>query len=192
MSDNDTSLLDRIAGDDSRRSFLQKSAVTAVGASFVGSGVAAAQENTTEGDDGIIDGSLGAMEAVVSVSNYHPQAKFAFVSGVVDWTPNHGQIQNTWFTDYNTRMIRWQNTDQTVPLYVSQDADIGQFDEGLGFVVDEDDDSNQPQLYEMNQEYTLFDDDPRYLSVNFSPVSEEEEDQVLENDGWWEDTGGGA
>jgi hypothetical protein len=47
-------------------------------------------------------------------------------------------------------MIRWLNTNQTVPLFVAQGANVGEYDEELGFVVDVDDDPNQPQLFEMN------------------------------------------
>lgn len=175
--------LDRLLGDETRRSFLKKSAVATVGASALGSGVGAAQE-----DDQLGEG----WKALISVDNFHPDARFTFVSGVVDWTPTYGNVQESWFSDYNTRMIRWLNTNQTVPLFVAQGANVGEFDEELGFVADVDDDQNQPQLFQMNQEWTPFGDDPQLITVNASPVPEEEEDQILENEDWWQTGGDGT
>lgn len=108
------------------------------------------------------------------------------VSDVVDWVPNYGAINGSWFSDYNTRQIRWQNTDKVVSLFVAQDANIGEYDENLGFVTDDDDDANQPQLYEINREWTWtpLDDSSRLITVNVSPVSEEEEDAIFENEDW--------
>lgn len=92
--------------------------------------------------------------------------------------PDYGEIDGSWFSDYNTRQIRWQNTDEVVPLFVAQDAPVGQFDEDLGFVTD----ANRPQLYEMNEEWAPFSDSSRLLTVNVSPVSEKEENDVLQNE----------
>lgn len=182
--DNDT--LDRLVGDETRRSFLQKSAVATVGAGALGSGIGAAQDDDDGGD---LDDDW---KALISGDNFHPEGRFTFVSGVVEWTPTYGDVQDSWFSDYNTRMIRWLNTNQTVPLYVAHDANVGEYDEELGFVTDVDDDQNQPQLFEMNQEWTPFGDNPQLVTVNASPVPEEEEDEILENEDWWQTDGDGT
>ena len=90
------------------------------------------------------------------------------------------------------RIIRWQNTGETGPLFVAQDADVGQYDQGLGFVTDADDDSNQPQLFEMDKEWSPLSASPRIVSVTFSPVDENDEDTILEGDDWWQNGGGGG
>lgn len=192
---DDNSVNDRITGDETRRSFLKKSAVATAGAAAT-SGVASAQ-NQSDGDDDNIDvgGDLDDnWKALIFVDNFHPNARFAIVSGVVEWTPNYGDIQDSWFSDYNTRHIRWLNTDEVVPLFVAQDANVGKYDDNLGFITDPDDDQNQPQLFEMNKEWTPFGDNERLITVNVSPVGEDTEDGILENDDWWQDTtnGGGG
>lgn len=178
----DTNAMQRLVDDETRRSFLKKSAVATVGAGALGSGLGAAQDD----DGGDLD---EGWKALVFADNFHPQARFTFVSGVVDWTPNYGDVNDSWFSDYNTRMIRWLNTDETVPLFVAHDAEVGEYDDDLGFVTDADDDPDQPQLFEMNREWTPFGDNPRLVTVNASPVPEDEEDQILETEDWWQTDG---
>lgn len=178
---SDSNTIRRLVGDETRRSFLKKSAVATVGASALGSGVGAAQ-NVGDLDEG--------WKALLFADNFHPEARFTFVSGVVEWTPNYGDVTDSWFTDYDTRMIRWLNTDETVPLFVAQGANIGEYDEELGFVTDADDDPDQPQVFEMNREWTPFGDNSRLVTVNASPVPEDEEDQILETDDWWQTSDG--
>lgn len=171
---------------DSRRSFMKKGAL-ATGALAIGaSGTALAQEgNGQVGDDG--EGTtLGeGWKALTFVSNFHPNARFAIVSDVVEWVPNYGEVQDSWFSDYNTYQIRWLNTDEIVPLFVAQDAQIGEYDGDLGFITD-DEEEDQPQLYEMDQEWTPFGDNERLITVNVSPVGEDEEDSILETEDWWQ------
>lgn len=88
-------------------------------------------------------------------------------------------------------MIRWLNTGEHVQLFVANDAEVGQYDENFGFVVD-DEDRNQPQVYEVSPEWSLFEDDPRLATINFGPAEEETEDQILETDRWWEEYRGAA
>ena len=151
-----------------------------MGAGVLASGVGGAQ------DDGLTE----RWKALISADNFHPEGRFTFVSGVIEWTPSYGDIQDSWFSNYNTRMIRWLNTNQTVPLFVAQDANVGEFDQDLGFVADVDDDQNQPQLFEMNKEWTPFGDNPQLITVNANPVPDEEEDEILQNEDWWQQTGG--
>lgn len=175
---NDKPIEESIIGDESRRSFLKKSAVAsvAVGAGTLGSGVGVAQVGDL--DEG--------WKALTFVDNFHPEGRFTFVSGVVEWTPNYGDVRDSWFSDFNTRMIRWLNTDEAVPLFVAEAANIGEYDQELGFIPDVDDDANQPQLFEMEKEWTPFGDNPRLITVNASPVPEDEEDEILENEDWWQ------
>ncbi|WP_135305455.1 hypothetical protein [Haloarcula amylovorans] len=168
---------------DSRRSFLKKGALASSALALGVSGTAAAQE--TDGGVGDLDDNW---KALTFIDNFHPNARFTFVSGVVEWTPNYGDVQDSYFSDYNTYMIRWLNTDNVVPLFVAQDANIGEYDADLGFIPDADDDQNQPQLFEMNREWTPFGDNERLITVNASPVSEEDEDEILDNDDWWQET----
>ena len=187
MRDN---TLDHLMGNETRRSFMKKGALTTVGVGAMASGAATAQENQ---QDDLVAGDLDDdWKALIFVDNFHPNARFTFVSGVVNWVPNYGDVQDSWFSDYNTYQIRWLNTDEVVSLFVAQDANIGEYDEDLGFIPDADDDSNQPQLFEMNREWTPFDDNQRLITVNASPVDEEEEDAILENEDWWQEpeTGG--
>lgn len=182
MTDEKLSIVD--AGESTRRSFLKKSAAATMGAGLVGSGL---------GTVAAQDGDVGeGWKALIFTNNFHPQARFTFVSGVTEWVPNYGDVQDSWFSNYNTRMIRWLNTGEVVPLFVAQDANVGEYDEDLGFVPDADDDPNQPQLYEVNQEWTPFGDNPRLVTLNVSPVSEEDEDSILEDEDWWQDAGAEA
>ncbi|WP_135536847.1 twin-arginine translocation signal domain-containing protein [Halostella pelagica] len=170
-------LLERIVDDETRRSFMKKSAVATAGAGLAASGTVSAQEGSGGLDDN--------WKALIQASNFHPEAKFAIVSDVVNWTPNYGDIQDSFFSEYNTRMIRWQNTGEVVPLWAAHEANLGSFDGNRGFVTDADDDQNQPQLFEMNKEWTPFGDNPELITVQVSPVNEEEEDGILDVDDWW-------
>jgi len=181
MTDNDPSLLDRI-GDDSRRSFLKKSAVATAGVGLAASGTASAQD----GDD---DDYFGQeWKGLVFPQTFYPEARFSFVSDVVEWTPNYGDVRDSWFTDYNTRMIRWLNTGEQDQLFVAEDANIGDFDEDLGFVPDQGEgDDSQPQVFEIRPEWAPFGDNQDLITVNFSPADPETSDQILDADDWWVD-----
>lgn len=184
MTDNDPSLLERIT-DESRRSFLKKSAVATAGVGAAASGTASAQN----GDDADDDDFFGQeWKALVFPQTFYPEARFTFVSGVVEWTPNYGDVQDSWFTDYNTRMIRWLNTGQQDQLFVAEDANIGDYDEDLGFVPDQGDgDEDQPQVFEVRPEWAPFGDNQDLITVNFSPADPETSDQILDADDWWQD-----
>ena len=172
----------RVDTDSTRRSFMKTSAAGIASAALATTGVGTAVAQ----DDGVLD---EGWKGLIFANNFHPQARFTFVSGVTEWTPNFGEVQDNWFSGYDTRMIRWFNTGEVVPLFVAQDANVGEFNQELGFVADVDDDPNQPQVFEMDQEWTPFGDSPRFITVNVSPVPEDEEDQILENEDWWQDAG---
>jgi len=183
MTDNDQSLFERLS-DESRRSFLKKSAVATAGVGAAASGTTSAQE----GNDGDDDDYFGQeWKGLIFPQSFYPEARFSFVSGVVEWTPNYGDVQDSWFTDYNTRIIKWLNTGEQDQLFVAGEANIGEYDEELGFVPDQDDDdNNQPQVFEIRPEWAPFGDNQQLITVNFSPAEEETEDQVLDPEDWWE------
>jgi len=184
MTDNDPSLLERIT-DESRRSFLKKSAVATAGVGAAASGTASAQDGS---DDVGANWLENEWKGLVFPQSFYPEARFTFVSGVVEWTPNYGDVQDSWFTDYNTRMIRWLNSGEQDQLFVAEDANIGEYDEELGFIPDQDgDDSNQPQVFEIRPEWAPFGDNQDLITVNFSPADEETENQILDADDWWQD-----
>lgn len=180
---------------DARRSFMKKGAL-ATGALALGSaGTATAQD-----DDGIDLDEAGG-KALITVDNFHPRGRFVFVSGVLDWNPSIPDVDDSIWSQYNTYQIRWLGTNEIVPLWVAQDADVGEYDQDEGFVPDvgDDADEGQPQAWEMNQQWTPLGDNDAMITVQFGPVDEDQEDAILDNDQWWGDdeddetpTGGGA
>lgn len=167
--------------DDSRRSFMKKGALASGALALGASGTAMAQD-----DGGGIGDLDDAWKALIHISNFHPDSRFTFVSGVVEWVPNYGDVRDSWFSDYNTYQIRWLNTGEVVSLFVAHDANIGEYDEELGFITDANDDQNQPQVFEVNREWTPFSDNQEFITINASPVGEEEEDDILDNQDWWQ------
>lgn len=167
-----------------RRSFLRTVSAATAGAALVGTGASTAiAQDGDDGDDGLLD---EGWKGLIFADNFHPGARFVFVSGVVEWTPSYGDVRDSWFADYNTRMIRWLNTDEVVPLYLAEEADVGDYDSDLGFVTDADDDPEQPQVFEMSQEWSPFSDNPRLVTLNVNPVDEDDEDAILDTDDWWQ------
>jgi len=183
-SSDENSILDRAR--DSRRSFIKKGAAASGALALGASGVVAGQDGDDDGGIGDLDDNW---KALTFISNFHPNARFTFVSGVVEWVPNYGDVRDSFFSDFNTYHIRWLNTDEVVPLFVAEDANVGEYDEDLGFIPDVNDDGNQPQLFEMNREWTPFSDNERLITVNVGPVGEDTEDAILENQDWWRETG---
>ncbi|RDI73095.1 twin-arginine translocation signal domain-containing protein [Halopelagius longus] len=181
--------------DQSRRSFMKTGAAAsgAVALGLVSSGSAAAQQGTetpqggtsTQDDDGITDEGY---KALIFEDDFQPAARFTFVSGVIEWTPNWADVRDSAWSEYNTYQIRWLHNGQVDTLFVTQDASeqLTEFDQNLGFIPDEDD-VNQPAVWEMSREWAPFGDNERLQVVNFSEVNEEEEDQILQDDDWWDD-----
>ncbi|WP_247731081.1 hypothetical protein [Halovivax limisalsi] len=172
---------------DSRRSFVKKGALASTALALGASGTAAAQDD--DDDDLILDDNW---EGLIHITNFYPDARFTFVSGVVEWVPNYGDVTDSWFEDYNTHQIRWLNTGEVVPLFVAHDAEIGEYDEDLGYVSDTGDDQNQPQLYQMSRDWSPFGDNQEFIAIQASPVEEEEEDSILEHEDWWQTDGNGG
>ncbi|NUB92748.1 hypothetical protein HTZ84_03265 [Haloterrigena sp. SYSU A558-1] len=172
---------ERTVSDESRRTFLEKGVVVTAVASAAASGVTSAQEDDEE-RPGVLE---GAWEGLIFQNDFHPEARFAIVSDTLDWSPNYGGIDDSWFTGYNTRTIRWLNTGEHVQLFVADEADIGQYDVSLGYVPNQEEGSDRPLVFEVSPEWSPFDNDPRLTAINFSPVEEEIETRLLEGDDWW-------
>lgn len=180
---NEQAILDRIS--ESRRSVLKKGAFASGALALGGMGTATGQE-TPEDDDGLLDDDLGG-EALINTGNFYPNAHFTFESGVINWVPNVPDVRDSVWADFNTYQIRWLNTNNINPLWVAHDANVGEYDEDLGFVPDADDDADRPQVWEMEQDFAPFGDNEYLMEVEFSPVDEDEADAILDNDDWWQD-----
>jgi hypothetical protein len=114
----------------SRRSFLKEGALATGGLALgLSAGGAAAQEGETptESETGQTGDSMGHLY----VSAYYPNAKFAIVSDALDWSPDVSSIDDS----AQAHMIRYLNTGQAVPLFVGEDADVGEFDDQAGYVA---------------------------------------------------------
>jgi len=135
-----------------------------------------------EGDDQREDYSW---QALTYTWNYYPKARFAIVSPVVEWVPGPADVRDSIYADYNTRMIRWLNTGETVPLFVAHDANLGEYVPELGYVVDPREDERSPQLYEMGRQFSPFGDNPQMYDLQVNFVLENTEDSILQHENWW-------
>lgn len=160
---------------------MKQSAAATTGMALVGAGAGTA----TAQDGGILDSADDAWGALIFANNFHPEARFAIVSGVVEWAPNYGDVQDSWFTDYNTYQIRWLNTGEVVSLFISEDTNLGQYNADLGYIPEPEEGDDRPQVFQMNQEWTPFSDNPQLATVNASPVDDDIAQSILENDDWW-------
>ncbi|WP_227355214.1 twin-arginine translocation signal domain-containing protein [Haladaptatus salinisoli] len=169
-----------------RRTFLKTGALASVGTALaLGSGAASAETGTNAA------ALQEQAKGLIFQNSFRPGARFVFTSGVVEWVPNVPEVQDNVWTNYQTRMIRYLNTNEQVPFFVARDANIGQFNENLGFVTDQQD-AQQPNVYEMDREFTVFGDSGFLVTANFSTIPENEETSVLENDDWWQQQQGGG
>ena len=192
----------RIGGNG--RSILQTGALASVG---LGVGSAAAQEGpggTFGDDDGV--GEPGwfqedeAMKAVMFRDGWKPNGLFTVASPVLQFQPETPPVQDNVWSDYNSRAIRYMGTNESVLFFPADDAALGPFDEGFGYVVDDDfvendrivvdgqpvggelDDQElsqlRPTIFIMDREFNWLGADNYVVTVNFSPIPEEEEQRV--------------
>ncbi|WP_101296861.1 twin-arginine translocation signal domain-containing protein [Halegenticoccus soli] len=170
-------------GESTRRDVLKTGAAAAAGIGLASAGTATAQD----GDDDIIEEQGG--KALIFTNQFRPGARFVITSRVLDWVPNVPDVQDSVWSNYNTRNIRYLNTNEIVPFFIAQDAEIPPYKQQFGYVVDDEGDfrngTQQPEVYEMNRQWEPFGDNPNLFTVQFSPVNEDEEDDVLEDDDWW-------
>jgi len=159
-----------------RRTFMKQSAAATAGLALVGAGTNTVAAQSL--DD--------AWKALIFANNFHPEARFAIVSGVVEWTPTYGDIQDSWFSEYNTHHIRWLNSGEIVPLFIAEEANIGENNPDLGYIPEPEEGQDRPQVFEMNQEWTPLSDNQRLITVNANPISDEVAESILESDDWWQ------
>lgn len=138
MTDND-SALEKLT-DESRRSFLKKSAITSGGLAMGlsgGSTVAAQDGNDQNGNEQ--NGNV--MRGVMFGSQFHPRARFEIVSQRIDWAPLENE-ENDFLTDanddllfddsevfanFNTRVVNYRIGRQSwALLFVQEDANVQQ------------------------------------------------------------------
>ena len=183
MTENDQRLL----GSESRRSFVKKGALASGGLTFGLSGTGAAQDggngsdgNGGGGNGGGNGGDGGSVaeggKALMFNDEFRPGAQFRVVSPVVEQQPDvSGVNQGDIWSDYNTRIIEFVNTNERVTLFPAHDAEI-----------------EQGQTYTLQDNFSLFADDTNdegIVSVSFEPVGQNE--AVADDD--WDvlDEGGG-
>jgi hypothetical protein len=172
--------------DESRRSVLKKGALATAGAGIVGASadsVAAQEGEGTESPE-------GSQTALMNVGQARPGRHFVVTSPVIDWLPDVEEIQDAVWGDYNTRVIRYLNSDEQFLFWVAQDAELPEYDEQAGYVVDAEGDTAedgtpQPEVYEFHREFSPF-GDSAYVTLNFAPIDESEEDQILQLEDWWQ------
>ncbi len=181
-------LLETLTGDSSRRSVLKTGALTTAGLTLTGVGSAAAQQ-----DDGIVDGESD--KALMFADQFNPNSRFVITSPVIEWNPNVQEVRDADWSEYNTRMIRYLNTGQRAQFFMAEDAEVPEYDQQAGYVVDAEGDTQQgnpqPEVFSMEQEWAPF-GASRLVTVNFSPVGEDEEDDLLDDEDWWLDGDGGT
>lgn len=179
--------------NESSRSLLSRSAVATAGAGLLGIGSAAAQQDEPgdDEDDGIVEQDSGGQKGLLFQANFKPDAKFVITSDVIRYVPQVEEVTDNIWSDYDTRVIRYLNTGEHVLMFVAHEADVGRFDEDLGYVVDEDHegDPQRPQVYDMDRNYTLIGDASYMLTVNFIPLREDNADTALAGEDWWRDDG---
>lgn len=184
MTENDT-LIDRLAGESSRRSFMKKSAIASGGLAMglSGTGAVAAQDGNQNGN---------VMRGLMFNSQFHPRARFKIVSQQIDWAPvesdqegdNFLSEQNdnllfdnpNVFANFNTRVINYQIGRQSWGLlFVHQDANVQQgqvYELSPAFQPFGRDDFEQFGI--TNGDDELFDDqggnELGLVTVQFSPV----------------------
>jgi len=91
-------------------------------------------------------------------------------------------------------MRRYLNTGQRAQFFMAEEAEVPEFDQEAGYVVDAEGDTTeqgtpQPEVFRMHQEWAPF-GASRLATVNFTPVGEDEEDALLETEDWWIDGDG--
>lgn len=188
MTDNDnTNPLDSVA--DSRRSFMKKGAAATAGTSLLAAGMGnAAAQN---GDDDWFDDAFAESDkALMFTDQVRPGAFFVITSPVLQWNPNVEAVEDNIWSEYNTRQIRYINTRERATFFQAHAAEVPNFNQEAGYVVDDDEtfgenQTPQPEVFVLDPDPAVFSDSPFLMEVQFSPVGEKEEDDLLEDEGWW-------
>lgn len=115
----DESQLEDEANGEPRRSVLKKGALAAGGLALgsAATGGVSAQQGGEQGPD------ANEPKARMFLSTVHPGATFTVVSGVLDYTPE--TVSGLW-SDYRTRVAKYQNRGVRFLFFPAQDAEIQQ------------------------------------------------------------------
>ncbi|MFC7155445.1 twin-arginine translocation signal domain-containing protein [Halomarina halobia] len=144
MSDEPT---ETVFDEPSRRSFMKKGAL-ATGAAMVGlsgTGSVAAQP----------DESGQQFKALMYANDFHPNQQFRFVSGVIDYAPE--EIDIALFSDFNTRLIEYVSTGETVPFFPAQSAE-----------------AEMNTVYDLSDSFALFENnEDGVINVSYSPTEDQ-------------------
>jgi len=183
MTDHED-LLDKFT-NPTRRSVLKKGAAATAGLGLTAgaTGSAAAQDDD---DDGVFEDQEWD-KAIIPAGQFQPRGRFIITSPVLEWNPRVEEIRDNVWSEYNTRVIRYLNTNDMVVFWQAEDAEVPNFNQEAGYVVDAEGDtfedgSPQPEIFRMHSEGALF-GDSGFMTVNFTPVGEDEEDQFFNDEG---------
>lgn len=172
-----------------RRSAMKKGAVGAGGLALglAGTGSAAAQQNeSAQQDDDDLFVNEETIDAAMYIGDFNPNGEFIITSDVIEWTPNVNENIQGVFDQFNTHMIKYQNSNRQAQLFIAADAELPPFNSQLGYVVDNDENygSNeqpQPELYTVQQDAQFFDNaNQSLINVTVSPLEENNEDDILD------------
>lgn len=209
MGSNDDTTQDSLTST-SRRSVLKKSALATVATGILGSsmGSAAAQDGGNDSDpyDEDLFVENESMKGLIFRNQWEPNNLFTIASPVIDVAPDVPEVEDNVWSGYNSRMIRILGTNETVLFFPANSAAVGPYDDNFGYVVDDDflNDNNEivmdgaplgdeggvddqelkqlrPTIYAWNRESNLFGDADNVLTVEFSPIPDEDEEQVWDN-----------
>jgi hypothetical protein len=118
-----------------------------------------------------------------------PAARFIITSPVLEWNPNVQDISDNVWSEFNTRTIRYLGDTTQHLFWQAQDATVPNYNQNLGYVVDGDGDTGpndqlQPEVFSLDPQYSPF-GDTGFVTIDFSPVGQDEEDDWLDNDDRW-------
>lgn len=180
MADESNSVIDRIVDESSRRNFMKKGALATAGVGLATSGTATAQE---EDDDDVFVNNEQA-QCVMFQNDFRPGSEFVITSPVIDWSPRVPADLGTPFEGYNTRIISYRGTGDNVLFFQAQDAQVPNYNEEAGYVVDDDqtfgeNEFTQPEVFSLWNDASFFEGTNRLVTATFSPTEED-----FENDIW--------
>lgn len=188
---------------------------TGVAGSAVGSVTAQDGEDSDPFDDDLFV-SEEAMKGLMWRDHWHPDDLFTIASPIIETNPDIEEVNDNIWSGYNTRIIRYLDSDEHVLMFVANDAAVGPFDDAFGYVVDDDfvenneivvggsplgDDGGvdnqelqqlRPTVYALNRETNLFGDTENLVTVEFSPIPDDQEQAVWDEYGDEFDFGTGA
>lgn len=110
------------AGEMTRRSAMKMGALGASGLmlGLAGTGSAAAQESDQQNaqqDDDDLFVNEEQIDAAMYTGDFNPNGEFVITSDVIEWTPNVNENIQGVFDQFNTHMIKYQNSNRQAQLF---------------------------------------------------------------------------